>query len=309
MRINKKGFEFSFAWLFAILVGAVILFLAIYAVTKIIDTGGEASSAKTGKEIGVLLNPLETGFESGKTTELIMPVETIIYNECNPNGNFGKQIVRISQKNFGKWSETNINVGFSNKYIFSKEDTEGKNFFIFSKPFEFPFKVSDLIYLTSSEDNYCFIDAPDEIKEEINESGQENLHTENCPEEGIKICFSSSEPECEIKVSYLQEHGSVERQGEIVYFETDALMYGAIFSEPEIYECQIKRLMKRESELINIYNEKEKITAEQGCAPDVNILALGSAINHVQNSEGLYSAYGTAQNTQRENDMARCPLW
>ncbi|MBU2503632.1 MAG: hypothetical protein KJ879_01075, partial [Nanoarchaeota archaeon] len=142
---NKKGFEISFSWFFAIVVGGFILFLAIYGATKVINTGGEANSAKTGKEIGALLNPLETGFESGQTTLLSMPVETRIYNECEDiTGNFGRQIIKVSQKSFGDWSLTDINPSFQNKYIFSGEIVEGKNFIIFSKPFELPFKVADL---------------------------------------------------------------------------------------------------------------------------------------------------------------------
>ncbi len=305
--INNKGFQISFAWLFAIVVGAVILFLAIYAVGKIMKTGEESTAAKTGKEIGILLNPLEIGFESGKTTEIIMPVETIIYNRCNLEGNFGRQIIRVSQKNFGKWSETNLNVGFSNKYIFSDGNAEGKKFFVFSKPFEFPFKVSDLIYLSSSDKKYCFIDAPDKIENEIEDLNQENLVTENCPAESMNVCFSNSEENCDIKVDYLRR--SVEKNENVTYFETDSLMYAAIFSEPEIYECQIKRLMKRADELSLIYAEKEKNLAGTGCSSDINLLALSSAINNVRSSENLYLAYEIAKNTERDNERAMCKLW
>ena len=117
---NKRGFQISFSWFFAIVVGGSILFLAIYGATKVIDTGGETTSAKAGKEIGVLLNPLESGFESGQVTKISMPVETRIYNLCDDiTGNFGKQLIRASQKSFGRWSQTDIDVGFQNKYIFS----------------------------------------------------------------------------------------------------------------------------------------------------------------------------------------------
>ena len=72
--MNKRGFlQISFAWLFAIIIGAFILVLAIYASTKIIKTEQLSLDAKTAKEIGVLLNPLETGFETGKTTSIKLP--------------------------------------------------------------------------------------------------------------------------------------------------------------------------------------------------------------------------------------------
>ena len=156
MIMNKKGFlQISFAWLFAIIVGAFILFLAIYAVTKIINTEGKVQTAKTSQEIGILLNPLETGFEDVRSTSISFPTETRIYNKCDVYGNFGKQRIQIEQKSFNKWVKTDIEATFQNKYIFSEIYTEGKKFYLFSKPFEFPFKVTDLIIITSASDEYC----------------------------------------------------------------------------------------------------------------------------------------------------------
>src|SRR3989344_2686139 len=126
---NKNAFvEMSFAWLFAIIVGVVILFLAIYASTKIISTEQTQLDAETAKKIGILLNPIETGFESGKKNSLTFPQDMRIYNRCNTDGVFGRQIIKVSQNSFGKWTDTNVDVGFSNKYIFSEEYVEGKTF-------------------------------------------------------------------------------------------------------------------------------------------------------------------------------------
>ena len=159
MKKKKGALQISFGWLFAIIIGAFIIFLAIFGVTKLMQTEQTTLDVKTGREIGVLLNPLEISFESAKTTSFTMPAESRIYNACNNAGNFGKQLIKISQKSFNKWTETNLDVGFANKYIFSKEIVEGKKFYIFSKPFDFPFKVVDRMYMTSSNDIYCFSDA------------------------------------------------------------------------------------------------------------------------------------------------------
>ena len=56
----------SFTWLFAIIVGGFILFLAIYAVITIKPSQQLEQDVKLGKEIGNILNLLETGFESIK---------------------------------------------------------------------------------------------------------------------------------------------------------------------------------------------------------------------------------------------------
>ncbi len=308
---NKKGFQVSFAWLFAIIAGAFILFLAIYAVTKLIGTGGDITSAKTGAEIGVLLNPLETGFESGRTVLLTMPVETRIHNKYSTSGNFGAQVIQISQKSYGKWSQTEVDISFPNKYIFSDGVVEGKKFFIFSKPFKFPFKVADVIYLTSSEQTYCFIEAPERIEEELSNLNQKNLLVENCPAENVGICFDAepeyASQECDINVDYYG--GEVEKNDETMYFETDALMYAAIFSDKNIYEHQIKRLMQRTNELLLLYDTKAVLILDQGCPQDVNLFVFKSIVNNVQDSEGLMSAANAAEDVERENDWADCRLW
>ena len=308
IKSNKRGFEFSFGWLFAIIVGAFILVLAIYGVTKIFDTGGDITSARTGKEVGILLNPLETGFETAESILFTMPVETRIYNRCDNESVFGRQIIKISQKRFNKWTETDVDIGFQNKYIFSENFAEGKNFFIFSKPFEFPFKVADLVYLTSINKEYCFADAPDRIKEELEQLNQENLLVENCTEKSINICFAESGSGCDVVVN--ENLKSVKKNGqEAVYYETDALMYAAIFSDKASYECQLSRLMKRTNALLRLYEEKNFILSRQACSSDVDLLPFKSMINDVQNSEQLERAAAKINEIEVQNDRAECKLW
>ena len=307
--MKKKGaLDISFAWMFAIIVGASILFLTIFGVSKFISTEQAISDVKAGKEIGVLLNPLEIGFESAKTTTLTMPVETRISNLCDPFGEFGRQGIEISQKSFNKWSKTGIDVGFQNKYIFSNSFVEGKNFLLFSKPFELPFKVADVIYMTSSNDNYCFIDAPEEIEEEIEDLSQANLFISDCPTDSIAVCFGF-DSSCDIDVNYDLEY--VEKRGIKSYFESDSLMYAAIFSDSEIYECQIKRLMSRTSSLVELYSGKSFLIASQGCVPEMNadLISLGNQAKSLDSSIDLFQIGFAAENLGDSNKIARCNLW
>ncbi len=304
---SKKGFlQISFAWLFAIIIGAIILFFAIYASVKLIDTEESAASAEIGKEIVVLLNPLETGFGEEKTTPLSIPVESRINNGCENFGGFGEQRLSVSQRISGKWTDAGIEQIFYNKYIFSNKSVQGKNFYLFSKPFEFPFKVSDLIFLTSSEDKYCFSDAPEEIKEELRSLGQGNIFIENCPADIIKVCFDGG-TDCNIEVDAFQK--TVEKDGELVYYETDALMYAAIFSDADLYECQVQRLMKRLEALALLYNEKEAVISEVGCLSEVSPLGLAEAANSATGSFDLVIVKTAADNADRENKRAYCELW
>ena len=306
MRKNKKGYlQISFGWLFAIIVGIIIIALAIYFVTKMMGTQGTIQSAKTGKEIGILLNPLETSFESAVTSSIIFPKETRIYSRCDNFGNFGNQGIEVLQKNFNKWSETNIEVSFQNKYIFSERYIEGKVFYIFSKPFEFPFKVANLMYITSASTNYCFIDANDDIEDEISDLKQPNLKLgEECSEDDVKVCFERGN--CEIKVNY--EVGYVEKE-ERMYFETDALMYAAIFSDKAAYECQLKRLTQRIEQLSDLYVDKENFIG-QICDSNLggDLLDLKSSASRLKDSEEIYLLNNLVERLENKN-KGDCKLW
>jgi hypothetical protein len=310
--MEKKGdLQVSFGWLFAIIVGGIILFIAIFGVTRLFGQEQETVSAKTGKEIGILLNPLETSFESGKTASFTLPAETRIYNRCENEGNFGKQGIMISQKSFNQWTETEVKPTFENKYIFSRDYAEGKTFYLFSKPFIFPFKVADLVILTSTLDTYCFDNAPENIEEEIINLGQKNL-LPNCvkidDEKVIKICFSKGK-NCDIDVDY--DGGKVIGKKGAVYFAEDALMYAAIFSDKDVYECQLKRLMQRVAQLASIYNEKKLLISKTGCGSNLDLTGLISQAEEITSSSGIISMSNyIVKDIQTSNDGAgECKLW
>jgi len=307
MRKNNKGqIQIPFAWLFAIIVGTTILFLAIFATTKIVKTEQIVLDAQTAKQIGILLNPLETGFESGKTTSMTLATETRIHNRCNNEDNFGKQIIRVSQKSFNKWTDTDVNIGFSNKHIFSDNYVEGRKFFLFSKPFEFPYKIADVIYLTSSEKIYCFEDAPLEIENELSNLNQKNLLLEGCPKNSIKVCFFGSG--CDIEVNVGSRF--VDKNSERMYFDDDALMYAAIFSDPEIYECQVKRLMQRGEQTTQLYFDKASFVSREGCNTNLNLDLLKSRMSNFEWSVNLNNAMiNIKEDIQEKNKLADCKLW
>jgi len=309
--MKKRGaLEFSFAWIFAIIAGAFILFLAIYGITKFTGTQQAAQTAETSKQIGVLLDPLETSFETGKSAVITTGAKTIIYNKCSNVGSFGTQSIQTAQEINGKFSDTSTSVGFKNKYIFSEKEVRGKKFYLFSKPFEFPFKIADLIIITSADKTYCFENAPRDIENEIGQLNQSNFKTLNCASKDIRICFDSSE-NCDINVNTHTK--SVEKNNQISYYEGDALMYSAIFSDNEIYNCQIQRLMKRTYELSAIYAEKERTlsqTAQCGLELNSYLNTYENLAKNLENSEDLYvmANIGGTLSTLNDNKN-RCALW
>jgi hypothetical protein len=308
---NRGALEISFGWLFALIAGAVILFLAIYFGSQIIGTSDETISAETGKEITILLNPLETSFETAQTTSITIPLETRINNFCSNENPFGKQTLQLDQKRFNEWTDTDTDVSSYNKYIFSEEQVEGKTFYLFSKPFDFPFKIANLIYLTSADDVYCFMNAPKEIREEILNLNQKNLIADNCTKGSIKVCFSGGS--CNIVVDY--SDGEVRKGKDILSFsemeDSNALMYAAIFSDKDVYECQIKRLMLRLKQIASIYYDKETITRKVGCEDNLGteLIELSNLADDLNNSVDLELVKINAEDVATKNNARRCLLW
>jgi len=320
MTFKKGQLNISFGWIFAIIVGAFIIFLVIYGITKFSGIQQTQQSAETSRSIEVLLNPLETGFETAQKVTISTPSETKIYLQCSDSGKFGNQKIMTRQKILGKYSgeENSVNVTIISRYIFSESPIEGKNFFAFSKPYEFPseedyefpFKIADLIYLTSLDENYCFKGSiPEGIEEEISELNQENLFLEDCPSGSINVCFGSGS-NCDVEVNYKQ--GIIEKDSGVVFFEGDALMYAGIFSDIGEYECQLSRLMKRAEQLVIIYQEKNVLDKSQGClgGMESDLVVFENLLRNFGNSEDIFVIGDYAERLNKLNsNQGSCRLW
>lgn len=292
--LTKRGFEFSFAWLFAIIVGAFILFTAIYAAVRFLNVGVDIGNIKTAKEISIIFNPLETGLASGKSSIMRLNLNTRIYNKCSGDGNFGSQEFSVSQKSgFTKdWPVAEDGIVMYNKYVFSDDYEEGKEFYFFSKPFEMPFKISEIIFLTSKR--YCFLNAPDFIEDEVKQLELKNVKIENCSSEDKRVCFGSGD--CDIVVygdcseNCNSEHGEYSfghttKNGKEIYY-IGSLVYASIFSSPELYECNFKRLMMRIRQISYLYKDEVGFLASRGCgdAMTSNLINLAEKADSAKKS-------------------------
>ncbi len=308
---NKKGFEMNFAWIFGILVGVVILVIALYATSNLVEVEDSFSETKTAKQLGILLNPLETGLEESSYAMIGLPVETQIINDCEDFGNFGKQIISINdKKGLGDFREAGKRISFYNKYLFSKKIEEGKNIHLIVKPLELPYKIADMIFATT--ENYCFVNPPSKIEEEIDDLNPahifQNDSLENCPENSRSVCFGSSGG-CDIEVNPSGKF--VTKNGETVYY-VDSLIYGAIFADTEIYECQVKRLMKRNVELAYLYSEKSNFLSGKGCSSNLGAELLNFAATLNLGDEGSSKLMGisnTAKNLRYKNEQLVCEIF
>ena len=267
MMKNKKGIEFGFNWLFAIIVGGVILFLAIYGTGRFIGTQETAIYTQTAAELVSLLDPLETGLASGKSTEIYFAKLSRTFYDCDENNNlpFGTQTIRFSEQTFGeKFPEAGGKVTIRNKYVFAENVVEGRRYVVFSKPFFMSYKVADLLVVSSKD--YCFLDAPEDVKDEIKGLNIKNIIFVNATEKcnGVYVCFNGGD--CDIKVS--EEDSYVQKEGKRLYYIED-LLYAAIFSSSEIYECNVKRLKSKFDELGEVYIDKIDIIERKGCRSNI----------------------------------------
>ena len=318
---NKKGFEFGFGWIFAIFVGGVIIFLAIYAVTNLVKTERQGQDVASAKEFGILLTPVETSLETGKLAPpIIFPSKSRIYNICEREGNFGVQRLSVSSSlGIGEqFQQPDISTPFYNKYFFSPSVIEGKTFYAFSKPLNMPFKVADMVYIFGSE-NYCFVSPPGEVEDELGRiMVNKNISSsaDDCPVESIKVCFGNSEPKCSILVSFdsgTPEKGIVTKNKQNMVYEGYALMYSAIFSDPELYECQIERLMKRASSLALIYKQKSVVVSARtdgcGSALGENFANYAQIASEINQSKSLDSITFNVENLREANDALSCKMF
>jgi hypothetical protein len=316
--MNKKKAVVQFEWIFAIIVGALILFLAIYATTNIISTSRTQESLEFAKKFSILFEPLETGLGEASSSVIKLKDNTRIYNKCYSDG-FGRQeFGTVSTSAFYKnLEEPEYFLPVKNKYIFSEKAAEGKIFYLFSKPLYLPFKIADMSYFSS--ENFCFVNPPEEVEEEIFGLKLRNVNISdseiNCLAESKKVCFDAI---CDISVSGLCSgcsdkygFGSVTKDGKSVYFSGASLMYAAIFSSKDIYECNVKRVMYKLAWLSSLYKDKARLMDKVGCEIgfDSSLDVLSSSALNLNKTSNLAVVYEQGSKLDKENENALCKFY
>ena len=311
---NKRG-QFNFVWLFAIIAGGAILVLAIYGATKAGDTQRFQTDTEIAKELAILMDPLQAGFAEGSFGKITFNQETRINNICL-DGNFGRHKISASTRSdVGEpWNLPGEEVPIHNKYIFSSEQASGKEYRVFSKPFEFPYKVADLTILIPQD--YCLVNAPEEIADEIN-FNMDKIQIENCSDEGlINVCFGTGNG-CDIMVygscmtgcDSVYDEGVVEKYGSDMKYVGN-LMWAAIFSEKEIYDCNVNRLMYRTAKIAEEYADKADLMDARGCNTNLkpDLLAwYGMTVN--ASVDDLVNLNSMAETLGKKNDREDCGIW
>ena len=315
--MNRKGVDFTFSWIFAIIAGAVILFSAIYITSQLIESGNVKRDTLVAGELANILNPIETNLEDNRYSVIEFSQETRVYNECSISGPFGVQKLSTSSKTKGDWTEQSVRKSVYNKYIFSRaiEETVSDKLHVMVSPLISPFKIGDVIMIYSGE--YCFVNPTtyiQELVEDISLDGTKDIginitrNVNSCPRNYTKVCFDGRG--CDINVNTQLE--IVTKSGKDLYYSGDNLLLAAIFSEGEIYECQLNRLMKRASELGTLYSKKAVYIEGSGCLNNlVGDLQEFVLVTNISNSKDFArGVVPRAKDLERRNsELASCKIF
>ena len=316
IKIQSKRAQFNFVWIFALLVGGAILALAIFGATKTGNTLRYQSDTQIAKSISIITDPMQVGFGSGSFSRINFKQQTRINNICF-SGQFGKNEISVAtESDVGKkWNMAGGATSIHNKYIFSSEKNSGKEYYVFSKPFNFPYKIADLLFLTSR--NYCFVGAPRKVADEIEGLNIPNIKIGNCTTgDAIKVCFSGG-ASCDIKVygSCLSGCNSVYDSGTVLKGSDKMnyvgnLMFAAIFSDKQIYDCNVKRLMFRNSQIAKELANKADLMNGRGCNTNMKSdLLYWEGLTLDAGSRDLIRLKTISDNLELKKNRELCGVW
>lgn len=311
-KLNKKA-DFDFVWLFAILAGAAILMLSIYGATRGADTLRYQQETQQARSLSVVLGPLQAGFADSKTNVISFKQDTRITNFCSEEGFGTNKLSTATKSNIGdKWSQQGGETTIKNQYIFSSFQ-EGKNFEVFSKPFNYPFKVGDVLFM--SAEKYCIPKVPTELESEIKGLGLSNWQLGNCTEDIPTICFGS--PTCDINVigtcsancKTKYDEGYVQKDGDRFYY-VGSLMYGAIFSEKELYDCNVNRLIYKAKQISEILSDTAKLMDSRGCSTNMQSeLTVWAKTLNTTVPDSIVEKNDIAKAIEKQHSDERCRTW
>ncbi|MFH1823095.1 MAG: hypothetical protein ABH817_00035 [archaeon] len=277
---NKKA-AIQFAWIFAVIIGALVLFLAFYFIGTNVERSGETEQTVLTQGFDTILNPFSyvgaMGAAMARIIELPKPQD--INFTCEKDSSFGSMTMVLSKETKGLPKTIN------DKYIFSRNLENTKQVLAISMPLKLPWRVADIIVFVPMKNKYCIKNSGSDLKKLLTDL-TENIDSgrfvfDNCDPENVKITLDRTLP--------------------------DELQLASAFSDPDIYECNVIRLKKRLGKQVDIYNGKIRSLIAAGCNMniDLNLLEIeaGKANKDVETLVNL------ADSIARLNKIGSCSLF
>lgn len=309
----NRGIEFSFSWLFSLLVGGVILFLALYASKSLVQTERQAQESELGVELTNVFTPLRTGgAETLIPRAITFPQPVAITLRCTPQGTAVRVAARDNLAGRSEPYESLVRDSFVSGNI----TLQGKRVMSLVLPVALPYHVGDLIVLWSG--SYCFIDPPDSVRERLELADNETIRIApslaHCAPQSTKVCFagSASPKVCDIRIDSVSE--TLTFRGGKPQPYTGNLLYAGLFGTADQYECLVRQVAQQTALLGERYRTKSAFISSgqtTGCAGGMegvlNTYVLQArAVNGSQGLPGLASA---AEHLAASHDSLLCPLW
>lgn len=314
----KKRADFNFVWLFAIIAGTAILVLMIYAAVRFGKTTTTYQDTDLAKQVVSYLDPFQAGPTAASKGTINSKREIVFESSCDST-NFGYQTlvakqIRDLNEDFNIFG-TEIKI--KNKYVyFSKRPS--KDFYVFSVPISFAFRVADALIVGSEE--FCFLEGYEKIpnfKSIISTIGKKAIFDENnCTGDSIRVCFDYG-TNCDIQVigdcnddwcDYEFEAGRVIKEGESLEYAGNFL-YPALFADKETYDCNLMRLFYKNGVLSLIYAQKSDKMSSRNCPNNLaEDLSLFSQLSFNQNTN-LKELYSKGKFLKESERYSSCYLW
>jgi hypothetical protein len=324
-KITKRG-DFNFVWMFAIIAGTAILLLAIYGAVKFGTTTSKVQSTELARLVTIVTDPMQAGFAAVRKSTIKLPKETVFEVDCVQDSLFGYNILSalIRERSNRDFEVSGVPIRTNNKYLFIS-NKPSKEFYVFSMPISFAFRIADVVIMDSQE--YCFVGLEDSdvegIKNGLRTFGDKALFGEmNCTDDSVRVCFGVG-GKCDIRVRpgcmdrFFCENefevGVVEKGGDSLEYAGN-LLYPAIFSEKESYSCNVKRLLYRQSVLASIYMDKSSYMSSRDCDSGLmnELRVLGDESFRMSSNllpRDLHEIYFNAKSIKDREERAQCGLW
>jgi DNA polymerase III delta prime subunit len=157
---------------------------------------------------------------------------------------------------------------------------------------------------------YCFKDVPQNVEDDLEAFNSENIRIENCSQEDTEVCFSGS---CDIMVNcdceYDEYTGFVQKNNKKMYFVGN-LLFAAIFSDKEIYDCNVERLFYRASKVAEVFSKKADLMNSRNCGTNLQAdLLAWSAMLKKAKAEDIGSLFDASKNLGEKNEIELCSIW
>jgi hypothetical protein len=285
--MNKEGqLSTVFNWMYVAIAGGVILLFFVYIIV------GQTSSSEQKLSLDLVqeVKKIFIGAGISERTTNIIPLnnlaEEVFYFECEEG------VSRFGLKKGLVTEEDNINP------IFSPDEIKSTELYLWSLPYNLPYKVTNLLFVSSAHNKYYYDEVSDELSFNFINSTKKVFNIEQLTdlvEKGSNyqariIYFKGIGPvpeklkefgekltavevtESNVKY-YYNSKGSWKEMGNVEIISINnkqpAALYAAIFSaNPQMYQCNMMKAFKRlqyvnqiyaGNQISNIGNEEENL--------------------------------------------------